>query len=729
MLGMSKSSSVTTIFDAAVVNDYSTVRYFLSYSSNDANERNEDGLTCLHLCASLGNLETAKVLIDFGADLSIKDYVSEWTALHRAIYLNHPKMVLLLVNSGATLDFDNYDSVGDKERLSPLSLLSLQLQKELQLSRKKIDAGTLISFGRADFTLGVPLPKSSETAGPRKLEGLMMDSIAHMSASKYHAIGVTKNGQLYSWGHGRCGRLGHGNEFSLPEPMLIQSLAAVKVRYIATAENHTLALSETGDVYSWGSDRLGQLGHGNNDANRIMTSPKRIEALRKENIIGIAAGDSHSLCFTANGEVLAWGSNKYGQLGLRVSETSTGFAGVCNSPVPKRISMPFITKATKPKYTSSLQVQHIVQIIAAYNSSLLLVRLPHTNEFSRFPGYQTDIYQWGDGVFTPRKINIMQYYRNNNNNNNNQRPRSQSNDFISTIPEEQLSTVLDSNRIVQIAAGKHHFVGVSNLGYVYTWGSGVEQLGHGISEKQHSLLYPTLVEALLPENGGGKIIEVAAGGNRTYAVSEQGDLYTWGATEEKGILTPGMSVYQPTAKRIRGIKRAIQVAAAEDYTLVLMSPSVPALPILPNHGLPDTTSLLSMSKNKKQKDKQDDSDEDDDEEGSESPLSMSLSSHHQQNVDQIQDELNGDLETMESHFEVLHNMEEQPMGGQRKESISSSAKEDKVTMDVSPPTLKDLSQYALCKQVNIKNILASLCFSDKFDGKILQSYCEEFLER
>lgn len=63
-------------------------------------------------------------------------------------------------------------------------------------------------------------------------------------------------------------------------------------------------------------------------------------------------------------------------------------------------------------------------------------------------------------------------------------------------------------------------------------GLGSDQLGHGSLENRLSV--PQLLETLLPENGGGRIVVVSAANDRTCVVSDVGDLYTWGATAEKG---------------------------------------------------------------------------------------------------------------------------------------------------------------------------------------------------
>ncbi len=49
---------------------------------------------------------------------------------------------------------------------------------------------------------------------------------------------------------------------------------------------------------------------------RELSKPELIESLNNEQVIDISCGGSHSLALTIDGQVYAWGENKYGQLGI-----------------------------------------------------------------------------------------------------------------------------------------------------------------------------------------------------------------------------------------------------------------------------------------------------------------------------------------------------------------------------------------------------------------------------
>lgn len=266
----------------------------------------------------------------------------------------------------------------DHDGLSPLDLLSTSLSRNLSISKTDLRCTSVLSFGKADFTLGVPLPKSNvDILRPRRIEPLCCESIIQVVASKYHSLALTKEGQVYSWGHGRAGRLGLGDENTQPEPRLINFPVLISIRMISAGENHTLAVTDLGDIYSWGSDRFGQLGYGGSEAGKGSLLPKKIESMKKSIIIAIAAGDSHSVCFSNNGEIYTWGSNKEGQLGLLPAETGSGLGGCPGVSTPKRIYL----KGKKAKVTTGDGNRFksfgdvscpLLQVVASRCSTLLL---------------------------------------------------------------------------------------------------------------------------------------------------------------------------------------------------------------------------------------------------------------------------------------------------------------------------------------------------------------------
>uniref|UniRef100_A0AAQ5ZFQ1 VPS9 domain-containing protein n=1 Tax=Amphiprion ocellaris TaxID=80972 RepID=A0AAQ5ZFQ1_AMPOC len=69
--------------------------------------------------------------------------------------------------------------------------------------------------------------------------------------------------EVWSWGRGSEGQLGHGDQLARLQPLCIKSLTGEEVIKVAAGSHHSLALTAQCQVYSWGSNMCGQLGHVN----------------------------------------------------------------------------------------------------------------------------------------------------------------------------------------------------------------------------------------------------------------------------------------------------------------------------------------------------------------------------------------------------------------------------------------------------------------------------------
>ncbi|XP_041510173.1 RCC1 domain-containing protein 1 isoform X1 [Microtus oregoni] len=101
-----------------------------------------------------------------------------------------------------------------------------------------------------------------------------------------------------------------------PQPPFCQPLAPeLRVRQLELGAEHVLMLCEAGQVFSWGGGRHGQLGHGTLEAE---LEPRLLEALQGLRMAEVAAGGWHSVCVSETGDIYIWGWNESGQLALPI---------------------------------------------------------------------------------------------------------------------------------------------------------------------------------------------------------------------------------------------------------------------------------------------------------------------------------------------------------------------------------------------------------------------------
>jgi len=171
------------------------------------------------------------------------------------------------------------------------------------------EEGELFVFGAArDGQLGIPAPGNS-VASPQKLEGL--PKISEVSCGRSFTVAVSEGGEVFSWGDDAYGQLGLGRSQLVSEtPKQVQSIRNVAT--LCAGFEHVVAVTKDGEVYTWGYGRDGQLGHNNLSD---IQKPKHVEALKGKKSVACAAGGGHSAVVTDKGAVFVFGKGRDGQLG------------------------------------------------------------------------------------------------------------------------------------------------------------------------------------------------------------------------------------------------------------------------------------------------------------------------------------------------------------------------------------------------------------------------------
>lgn len=119
-----------------------------------------------------------------------------------------------------------------------------------------------------------------------------------------------------SFGVGKRGQLGHGKRVDEKKPRMLLGGIGYGIRIVQVSAGgglvrvaHSLLLTATGRVLSFGTGQYGALGHGYSGGKQLpdVLRPQYIEALSGVRCIGISAGELHSAAVSVDGDVYTWG--------------------------------------------------------------------------------------------------------------------------------------------------------------------------------------------------------------------------------------------------------------------------------------------------------------------------------------------------------------------------------------------------------------------------------------
>ena len=137
---------------------------------------------------------------------------------------------------------------------------------------------------------------------------------ASVAAGAQHSVVAMADGSVLAWGFNDVGQVGDGTTATRLAAVPVAALGAGSgVVAVAAGYDHSLALKADGSVVAWGRNVRGALGDG---STIHRTAPVAVAGLGAgSGVVAIAAGGESSLALKADGTVLAWGTNDFGQLG------------------------------------------------------------------------------------------------------------------------------------------------------------------------------------------------------------------------------------------------------------------------------------------------------------------------------------------------------------------------------------------------------------------------------
>ncbi|CAM0885437.1 unnamed protein product [Alopecurus aequalis] len=186
-------------------------------------------------------------------------------------------------------------------------------------------AGELLTWGDGTHNIGL-LGHGTDISHwiPKRISGALDGlQVAYVSCGTWHTALITTVGQLFTFGDGTFGVLGHGDRESISCPREVESLSGLKTISVACGVWHTAAVVEvivtqssssisSGKLFTWGDGDKHRLGHGDKEPR---VKPTCVASLIDYDFHRIACGHSLTVGLTTSGQVWSMGNTVYGQLG------------------------------------------------------------------------------------------------------------------------------------------------------------------------------------------------------------------------------------------------------------------------------------------------------------------------------------------------------------------------------------------------------------------------------
>jgi len=314
---------------------------------------------------------------------------------------------------------------------------------------------------------------------PKKLAVLKDQKVAKLFCGTDHTFAVLETGEVYAWGLMTYSGVPKKEWGPAPEytsdtcltAKLVPSLTGKKVIQIETTERHLMAVTESGEVYSWGI-----CGHGVRALPNYGSpeAPELVTFFAGKRVLQVALGKDHSLFLTDDGVVHACGWNVFGQVGdgsgkeismpvaLTIPEkikqisagdqssfalSESGKIYYWGSEYPNKDNWAKLPTKTVPTLKSSVSDKVFVKMVSGSDHTLLL------------DGAGT-LWVWGKGNFgclgLGGDISYMEH------------------------PCELPASNFGEEKIKDMRAGHSFSIAITATGKIYAWGKNDEgQVGNG----------------------------------------------------------------------------------------------------------------------------------------------------------------------------------------------------------------------------------------------------------
>lgn len=346
-----------------------------------------------------------------------------------------------------------------------------------------------------------------------------------MACGENHTLVVDDSGDVYAFGHNALGELGDVTCDNKTSPVHVE--VPGKVVQVAAGNELSFALCSNGDLYAWGDDTSWQMGDGMNISRM---EPEKV----MEDVKAIAAGSTHALAIKKDNSLYVWGSNENGALGIADTECDqTNEAGTACQSTAYKLMDDVISISAGKNYSMAVTSDGTLYAWG-YNvdGQLGLAQTDSTNADGE--PYQSTPAKVMDGVskvvcgsryhaMALTSDGTLYSWGNESVGSVGITEVDNQTDMIQTTPVEIMTDVRD------MAAGSAHSVALKNDGSVYTWGvNNYGQIGIAKGEFQYSIGEEDVYCQATPKKIMSNVAAISAGGFMTMVRKEDGLLQTFG---------------------------------------------------------------------------------------------------------------------------------------------------------------------------------------------------------
>ena len=154
-----------------------------------------------------------------------------------------------------------------------------------------------------------------------------LNDAVEVAVGSYHACALRAGGTVSCWGMNTAGQLGNGKTMDAYTPT---DVGVSQGMHVAAGFNFSCALKTTGQIMCWGGNDYGQLGNG---ASTSAPTPTPAVVTGIQDAVSIGAGTNHACAVRKSGAVACWGLNDDGQLGIGQKSPTSGAPNATPLPV------------------------------------------------------------------------------------------------------------------------------------------------------------------------------------------------------------------------------------------------------------------------------------------------------------------------------------------------------------------------------------------------------------